>query len=71
MQGLDSDKDVKDPKKHMIGHITYSILDHPEYKNKFCYRNHGHKKGDYKKSDVDKWIEEKSDFTQKVFSLSI
>ena len=63
-------KDVKkkdeSKKSHMIGHITYSILDHSEYKHKFAYRNHSHKKGENK--EVDKWIEERSKITRDVFS---
>jgi hypothetical protein len=36
--------DEDDKKPHMIGPITYSILDHSEYKHKFAYRVHSHKK---------------------------
>jgi hypothetical protein len=58
-------KDEKE-KRTMIAPVTYSILDHSEYKQKFAYRNHSHKKGE--KSEVDKWIEEKAKFTRNVFS---
>ena len=69
-------KDLKNKKKYekkgqMIGQVTYSILDHSEYKYKFAYRVHSHKMEGDKKSQVDKWIEEKAKFTKKVFSQEL
>ncbi len=55
----------------MMGQVTYSILDHSEYKYKFAYRVHSHKMEGDKKSQVDKWIEEKAKFTKKVFSQEL
>ena len=65
---MQKDVQKKDEEKpHMIGLTTYSILDHSEYKYKFAYRTHSHKRGE-QKSLVDKWIEEKAVFTRNVFS---